>query len=197
MTVTDLSQPTLDEPTAIQPAPGGPALLLAAEAATPAGLLTVVTTTDGVVRAAGYAGLDVLVRRLAIAARREPDVVAIRPGDLPPALLDALRRYAAGDPAALDTVPVEQPGGPFSQAAWSAMRRVAPGSTVTYRELAASAGRPTAIRAAGTACARNLVAPFVPCHRIVRSDGTLGGYAYGLDVKRALLEHERAAVGGG
>ena len=171
------------------------AVLLAAVVRTPAGPLAVVTTTDGVVRAAGYADLDAMIRRLATAGRRAPDVAAVRPGDLPGALVDALGRYADGDPAALDAVPVDQPGGPFSQAAWAAMRRVPPGSTVTYTELAGFAGRPTAVRAAGTACARNLVAPFVPCHRVVRSDGTLGGYAYGLDVKRALLAHERTAAG--
>ena len=53
----------------------------------------------------------------------------------------------------------------------------------------------SAVRAVGNACARNLVAPFVPCHRVLRTDGTLGGYYYGLDVKRALLAHESAAAG--
>jgi methylated-DNA-[protein]-cysteine S-methyltransferase len=70
------------------------------------------------------------------------------------------------------------------------MRAIAPGSTATYAELAAAAGSPTAVRAAGSACARNLVAPFVPCHRVLRSGGTLGGYYYGLDAKRVLLAHE-------
>ncbi len=70
------------------------------------------------------------------------------------------------------------------------MRSIPPGQTWSYARLAAEAGRPTAVRAAGSACARNLVAPFVPCHRVVRSDGSLGGYAYGLDIKRALLAHE-------
>ena len=56
----------------------------------------------------------------------------------------------------------------------------------------AAAGSASAVRAAGQACARNKVAPFVPCHRILRSDGTLGGYAYGLPVKAALLAHEGA-----
>ena len=77
------------------------------------------------------------------------------------------------------------------QDAWLAMRRIAPGSTLTYAELAAAAGRPAAVRAAGSACARNLVAPFVPCHRVVRTGGTLGGYYYGLDVKSALLRTEQ------
>jgi methylated-DNA-[protein]-cysteine S-methyltransferase len=87
-------------------------------------------------------------------------------------------------------VPVRQPGGAFQQAAWSAMREIPAGHTWSYSELATMAGRPDAVRAAGTACARNTVAPFVPCHRVLRSDGSLGGYAYGLDAKRWLLAHE-------
>jgi methylated-DNA-[protein]-cysteine S-methyltransferase len=104
----------------------------------------------------------------------------------------AVERYAAGDLSALDGVPVEQPGGPFFQQAWAAMRAIPAGTTTTYTELAAAAGSPMAVRAAGSACARNLVAPFVPCHRVLRTGGLLGGYYFGLDVKRALLTHEGA-----
>ena len=68
--------------------------------------------------------------------------------------------------------------------------RCAPGTTVSYAELAARAGGPRAVRAAGSACARNAICLFVPCHRIVRSDGGLGGYYYGLATKQRLLEHE-------
>jgi methylated-DNA-[protein]-cysteine S-methyltransferase len=77
------------------------------------------------------------------------------------------------------------------------MREVPPGETITYTELAARAGSPTAVRAAGQACARNVIAPIVPCHRILRSDGTFGGYAYGLHVKRWLLAHERGETAPG
>jgi len=87
-------------------------------------------------------------------------------------------------------VPVRQPGGAFQQQVWDVMRRIPPGQTWSYAELAAKAGNPDAARAAGSACARNLVAPFVPCHRVVRTDGSLGGYYYGLDVKEWLLAHE-------
>jgi methylated-DNA-[protein]-cysteine S-methyltransferase len=103
---------------------------------------------------------------------------------------EAIAAYEAGDIGALDSVPVDQPGGAFYQAAWQAMREIPPGETWSYAELAAKLGKPKAVRAAGSACARNNVAPFVPCHRILRSDGSLGGYAYGLPVKRALLAHE-------
>jgi methylated-DNA-[protein]-cysteine S-methyltransferase len=63
---------------------------------------------------------------------------------------------------------------------------------VTYTGFAALAGRPLAVRAAAAACARNAAAPFVPCHRVLRTDGTLGGYRWGLPVKRRLLDHEAA-----
>jgi methylated-DNA-[protein]-cysteine S-methyltransferase len=113
-----------------------------------------------------------------------PGTASVRP------VVEALTAYAAGDLAALDRVLVRQPGGPFMQVAWTELRGVRAGQTDSYAGLASRAGRPAAVRAAGQACARNRVAPFVPCHRILRTDGTLGGYAYGLPVKKALLVHE-------
>lgn len=106
-------------------------------------------------------------------------------------ILRALRAYAGGDLLALDEIPVAQPGGEFHTAVREAMRRIPPGRTVSYSELAAMAGRPAAARAAAGACARNRVAVVVPCHRVIRGDGGLGGYAYGLEVKQALLDFER------
>ncbi len=111
------------------------------------------------------------------------------PGNHP--ILRALRAYAGGDLLALDEIPVAQPGGEFHTAVREAMRRIPPGRTVSYSELAAMAGRPAAARAAAGACARNRVAVVVPCHRVICGDGGLGGYAYGLEVKQALLDFER------
>jgi methylated-DNA-[protein]-cysteine S-methyltransferase len=130
------------------------------------------------------ADLDELRGRLAPALRDQP----VRRAET--SASRALRRYLAGDVTALDEVVVSQPGGPFHTRVWAAMRGVAPGTTVSYAELAARAGQPRAVRAAGSACARNAICLFIPCHRIVRSDGTLGGYYYGLDTKRRLLAHE-------
>ena len=101
--------------------------------------------------------------------------------------------YFDGDVDALDAIRVYQPGTPVRQALWEALRRVPAGKTVTYGELAAAVGRPKAARVAGGACAGNLVAPIVPCHRVVPAVGGLGGYYYGIAVKRRLLEHEGAA----
>lgn len=98
--------------------------------------------------------------------------------------------YLDGDFAALMKVKVRQPGGPFAQAAWKAMRGIRAGAAISYAELADRAGSAAAVRAAGTACARNWVAPFVPCHRIIKTGGDLGQYGYGVAVKSALLRHE-------
>ena len=102
----------------------------------------------------------------------------------------AVRAYFDGDVLAIDAILVRQASGRFIERAWDLMRAVPAGTTITYTELAARAGRPDAVRAVGSACGRNACALFVPCHRILRTDGTLGGYRWGLDVKRRLLELE-------
>lgn len=103
-----------------------------------------------------------------------------------------LKNYFDGDIDGLRSIKVSQPGGEFSQRAWKAMRGVRAGRTLSYGELAEKAGSARAVRAAGSACAKNAIAIVVPCHRIVASDGGLGGYAYGLKNKEWLLRHEGA-----
>jgi len=110
------------------------------------------------------------------------------------AVSKAVAAYNDGDVHALDGVPVRQPGSETLQRMWTALRTVPAGETVSYGELAHLAGSPRAARLAGNACATNRVAPFVPCHRVVRSDGTLSGYYYGLPMKQTLLEHEGATA---
>jgi methylated-DNA-[protein]-cysteine S-methyltransferase len=109
-----------------------------------------------------------------------------------PGVSDEVHKYFAGDLRAIDKIKVKQPGGPFSQNAWKAMRKIKPGTVISYADLAANSGSPAAVRAAGSACARNLIAPIVPCHRIIRTDGSLGGYGFGLPAKVWLLKHEGA-----
>jgi methylated-DNA-[protein]-cysteine S-methyltransferase len=106
----------------------------------------------------------------------------------------AARAYFDGDIAAIDAIDVDQRSGEFIDAAWQSLRQVAGGTPVTYTQLAVRAGRPLAVRGAAQACARNAAALFVPCHRVIRTDGSLGGYRYGLDVKRWLLAHELAST---
>ncbi len=108
----------------------------------------------------------------------------------------ALRAYAAGDVAALDRIEVRQPGTEFRQQVWAALRGVAPGNPISYTELASRIGRPKAVRAAASGCATNGVPLIVPCHRVTRSDGSLGGYLFGTQLKQRLLEHEAAHFNG-
>jgi methylated-DNA-[protein]-cysteine S-methyltransferase len=159
--------------------------LLTTTVATPLGDMSLLGTEECLHVASFTGDLDELRDRLPASLRG----ASIRRGETSAAA--ALRDYFAGDVTALETVTVSQPGGPYHTSVWAAMRTVAPGTTVSYSELAARAGAPRAVRAAASACARNAICLFIPCHRIVRSDGTLGGYYYGLDTKRRLLEHER------
>jgi methylated-DNA-[protein]-cysteine S-methyltransferase len=159
---------------------------------TPIGPFTVVMSDAGAVRGAGFTpDVGELLPLMS------PQLVEeTRPVDDTGAVGAAVRSYFDGDLAALDEVPVEQRiGGRFIAEAWQVMRTIKPGAPVTYTEFAGLAGRPDAIRAAAAACARNAVALFVPCHRVRRSDGTLGGYRWGLTVKSRLLDHERRASG--
>ena len=96
-----------------------------------------------------------------------------------------------GTPGMAADLPLDVRGTAFQEAVWRELARVPAGETVSYAALAARAGKPGAARAAGTACGANKVALLIPCHRAQRGDGSLGGYAWGLDRKRALLARER------
>jgi methylated-DNA-[protein]-cysteine S-methyltransferase len=109
-----------------------------------------------------------------------------------PIITDLIKDYFDGDLTALGGIKVRQPGAEFSQEVWKAMRKIPIGKTWSYSDLAGRAGSPSAVRAAGTACARNLIAPIVPCHRVIKTGGALGNYGYGLEVKDWLLRHEGA-----
>ncbi|WJL97346.1 methylated-DNA--[protein]-cysteine S-methyltransferase [Microbacterium sp. ET2] len=151
---------------------------------TPDGAFTILEH-EGLVEASGWtADHAALLARLAPAHR--PDAIA--EGDTEAAV--AVTAYYAGDSAAIDAVPVRQHGTALQHAGWEALRGIAPGRPLTYAAFAARLGNPRAVRVAASICARNAPALFVPCHRVLRSDGTLGGFAWGLDVKRALLDRE-------
>lgn len=107
---------------------------------------------------------------------------------------DAVVAYYDGDHGAPGRVPVVQASGPFRTHAWDVLRQVKAGERLTYSEYAVRAGRPAAVRAAAGACAMNAAALFVPCHRILRTDGTLGGFRYGLPIKESLLARETGAA---
>lgn len=153
---------------------------------TPVGELSVFASEDGVVRAAGFRpGAQV-------AAQLPPDLLADgwSQGSLPH-VREAVEAWLDGDGEAIATIPVSQEGGPFFQDVWEATRGIEPGQPQSYQEVAAAAGRPRAMRAAGTACGRNSVALFVPCHRVIASGGRLGQYGPGgVGIKAALLAFE-------
>ena len=98
---------------------------------------------------------------------------------------------AVEQPGTGSHIPLDVQGTAFQQAVWQALRQVPPGETRSYAEIAAAIGKPKAVRAAGSANGANNVAVLIPCHRVVRSDGALGGYAYGPEIKAELLRRER------
>lgn len=153
--------------------------------ATPDGPFTILADERQRVLASGWtADHEVLVGRVR-AADRPRDV---RDGRTDAA--DAVAAYYGGDLAAIDDVAVAQFGTPGQLAGWAGLRRIEPGRPLTYTEFAALLGTPAAVRAAASICARNASALFVPCHRVLRSDGSLGGFAWGLEVKASLLARE-------
>lgn len=144
--------------------------------------------TRDIVRASGFGELGDLLARFSTDIRLADTQDA--PASHPYAR--AVSSYFKGDVAALGSVEYKQKGSEFQQKIWKAMCRVKFGDTVSYQELAERAGEPAAIRAVGTACARNLLALFVPCHRVLKSDGSIGNYYYGSEIKEALLSLEGA-----
>jgi methylated-DNA-[protein]-cysteine S-methyltransferase len=157
---------------------------------TPIGPFTTIVDGDGAVLAAGWtASVDELLPLVHPSLRPS----AVRElADLGP-VTEAVRRYHDGELSIVDEIPVRQRSGGFIEQAWQVLRALPAGAPLSYTEYAAKCGRPDAVRAAASACARNAAALFVPCHRILRSDGSLGGFRWGLPAKRWLLTHESTA----
>jgi methylated-DNA-[protein]-cysteine S-methyltransferase len=151
---------------------------------TPGGELAVIfDTADATVLASGFTPMSDLATRLSGRPVWRGDAEP-----LPAALREAFQAYGDGQLDALDGLAAEQPGSEFRQRVWRTLR--AQKRIVSYGTLAELAGAPRAARAVGTACATNLLGLIVPCHRVVRADGSLGQYGYGAVVKRRLLDHE-------
>ncbi len=150
-----------------------------------------------------------------LVAATETGICAIAFGDDPDALVRGLQdRFPkadllGGEPAFEATVarvvglveapgqafdlPLDIRGTAFQQRVWQALRALPAGATASYRDIAAAVGAPAAVRAVARACAANTLAVAIPCHRVVRSDGALSGYRWGIDRKAALLQREAAA----
>ena len=149
-------------------------------------IATVVRSDDDTVLGAAFGELPELLTK----AGPQLSELSIKSTRRIPFLVEAVKNWLDGDPRAFGDLQVEQAGGEFFQQVWAALRSIPLGEVVTYSELAAQAGRPMAVRAAGSACANNLIAPFIPCHRVVKSGGAIGNYGFGPELKYDLLVHE-------
>lgn len=151
--------------------------------ATSLGPMLVAATDKGICRLSFNEGREAL-------AARFPNAELVEGGQGFAALLQQVVD-AVEAPGQDHTVPLDVQGTAFQQAVWQELRRIPAGETRSYAEIAAAVGKPGAVRAAGSANGANNVAVLIPCHRVIRSDGSLGGYAYGLEIKQRLLDKER------
>jgi AraC family transcriptional regulator of adaptative response/methylated-DNA-[protein]-cysteine methyltransferase len=152
----------------------------------PLGPMLIAATSKGICRLA-FDDSEESLKRLFPRATIVEDQGAMR--ELVEGALTAMER-----PAAAPQLPIDVAGTAFQEAVWRELRKIPLGETRSYAEIAAAIGQPKAVRAVGTANGDNHVAVLIPCHRVIRSDGSLGGYAGGLDRKRKLLRTEGASA---
>lgn len=150
------------------------------------GAMLVAATEKGVCRLSFDEGREAL-------ARRFPHAELVEGGEDFAALLEQVVASVEA-PGDSRHIPLDVQGTAFQEAVWQELQRIPPGETRSYAQIAAAVGSPGAVRAAGSANGANNVAVLIPCHRVVRSDGSLGGYAYGLEIKRKLLAREKSKV---
>lgn len=163
-----------------------------ASAKTPLGLLMVAATDRGLCFIQ-LGDSEAEMRERLRAEYPAATIAAIPPGAEGPfrQWMQALCDYLEGSGIGLD-LPTDLRGTAFQMKVWDFLRQIPYGEVRTYKQVAASVGRPQAIRAVANACAANRVALTIPCHRVIRGDGGLGGYRWGIERKRALIERERA-----
>jgi methylated-DNA-[protein]-cysteine S-methyltransferase len=154
---------------------------------TPVGNIYLIADSS-IIIAAGFKSLNSLQNRLSPSDKLRK----IEPIEKIPKISKLIDNYFEGRLDALNLIQVRQPGAQFSQKVWKVMRAIPVGMTISYAQLAKKAGSPAAFRAAGTACGNNLIAPIIPCHRIIKSNGSLGNYGYGVAIKEKLLRLEGA-----
>lgn len=151
---------------------------------TPVGEFSIAVDANGSVIATAFGGLPELRERYAAdEVVHDPARVAAARGEV--------TAYFAGKRDSF-TLKLAPSGTPFQQSVWAALQRIPIGETRSYGQLAAELGNPNASRAVGRANATNPIALIIPCHRVIGSDGSLTGFAFGEDIKRRLLEHEGA-----
>lgn len=180
---------TVQAAAAARPGPRGS--MLAFEIGTCAlGRVLVAATPQGIAAILLGDDADALVRDL----ERRFKAATLASGDA--VLADTTEKVVGlvENPAASLDLPLDMRGTPFQRRVWEALRQIPAGTTATYRQIAETVGMPMAVRAVATACAANHLAVAVPCHRVVRMDGSLGGYRWGIERKQELLSRERAAL---
>jgi methylated-DNA-[protein]-cysteine S-methyltransferase len=156
---------------------------------TPIGEMLIVSDHDGNLRAVDWADHEIRMRRL-LRLHYGDNGFKLAPTRNPNGLTSAISRYFAGKLTAIDALPVQTAGTPFQREVWRALREITCGTTASYTTLAERIGRPNAVRAVGLANGSNPVGIVIPCHRVLGANGSLTGYAGGMERKRWLLEHE-------
>ncbi len=160
----------------------------------PLGTLLTLHDQDGVLRALDFLEFESRMHKLLDRQVRSWEIVGDKQGT---PLAAELRSYFDGDMAAFDQVPVATGGTPFQREVWAALRRIPAGRTRAYGDLAHDLQRKNGSRAVGLANGSNPIALVVPCHRVIGADGTLTGFAGGLQRKQWLLHHEASSLGRG
>jgi methylated-DNA-[protein]-cysteine S-methyltransferase len=155
---------------------------------TPIGVGLIITDSRGALCAYDWTGYEDRMMRLFRNGKRER--ASLVEGRSPVAVRSALERYFDGDVHAIDSLPCAASGTTFQKRCWDALRAIPAGRTATYGEQAKNIGSPSAARAVGLANNRNPIALVVPCHRVIGANGSLTGYAGGLERKQWLLDHE-------
>ena len=160
------------------------------EIKTPWGLMAALVdvTKEPVVIGAAFSTLSKFLAK----SGQKIDVVEYKKDAKLAGVTDIVNQWIEGDLNAFKKLKVRQPGGDFMQACWKELRKVKGGTVVSYAQLAVNAGRPAAVRAAGSACAKTKIAVIIPCHRIIKSGGAIGAYGWGVNKKIWLLKHEGA-----
>ena len=162
--------------------------ILGHEIKTPWGLIAtfVDVTNEPVVIGAAFSDIPKFLKK----SGHKLNIVEFKADAKLAGVTSVVKSWVDGDLDAFKSLKVRQPGGEFTQDVWKALRKVKAGSVITYSDLAGKAGRPLAVRAAGTAMETNLIAPIVPCHRVVKTGGAIGNYGFGIELKEKLLAHE-------
>jgi methylated-DNA-[protein]-cysteine S-methyltransferase len=143
-----------------------------------------VTKTPTVI-GAGFKPMNKLLKQLNLGK----DIKLIKDAKLE-GVTSLVKDWVDGDLDIFKKINLKQDGAEFMQSCWNQLRKIPGGKVLSYAQLAKKSGNEKAVRAAGSACARNLIAPFIPCHRVIKTNGDIGNYGFGVSLKKALLEHE-------